>query len=219
MSRKTYKQYQGELDDIIIAVRKDFVRLGEILWDACKMLGSHDYSKLQDYVMKQGVKKTDQRAAIAAFLFKNPKVGDETELRIDPRLIFAAGGNSKVLSLDKEDQDRLLSEETFFVLQPSGKSPKKTWGEMTDHERNMLLGKGGKIRTINEQRDATFQKKNMRSLRGSDVEITSTVIRTVSNETTIQYGIETFIRMLGDEGWEFLSRAHKSVQQERNKAS
>ncbi len=217
MATKTFTQFQKELDSILLAVQKGFLRLGEVLFEARAILSHNDFTRLQSYIVKQGPKKTDQRACVAAFLFKHPDKGEEDENRVDPRLIYAGATNSKILSMDREDQDRLLSEEKFAVLQPSRRVLKKTWAQMTDHERNMLIGKGGKIKHLGEQEDSLRHKANLRWLHGGNVEVTSRNLRVSArdNSTTISYDIENFLRKVGDEGWEFMNRARKELQQER----
>ncbi len=143
---KTLEKFKEELDDVLLCIRDTFVKLGEKLFEGHEQLKATEYDKLVEYVEKQGIRKSDQRAAVAAFLHGREDLGDEDHERIDPRLVFAGAANSKILSLDKQDQKRLLGNEKFDVLQPSGRAAKKTWAKMSEQERATLIAKGGRIR-------------------------------------------------------------------------
>jgi hypothetical protein len=72
---------------------------------------------------------------------------------LDERLFFSGVALSKILTLTKGDQARLLSGEMFPLLAANNKIEKKPWADMTVRERDQLLGsKGGGIRTVDEQR-------------------------------------------------------------------
>ena len=212
---KTLEQFKQDLDDVVLAIRDNFIRLGEKLYEARSALSAEDYDNLLFYVEKQGIRRSDQRAATAAFLFKHPSVGVEFDHRIDPCLVFAGAKNSKVLAMDKEDQQRLLSNEKFEILQPSGRSEKKTWVEMTDHERNTLIGKGGKIRTISEQRDSRKPKANITAFPLGSTELASSQIRFISRDGLwhLHSTKENFAEILGPEGRKALMKAFQEADQ------
>lgn len=218
---KDIDQFKIELDDIIGSIEKNYQQLGRVLFEASSVLTNVQFTQLQNYLVKKGIRKTDQQASIAAFLHTNPKLGDDESLRIDPRLVFAGAKSSKVLCLHADDQARLLSNETFGVLQPSGRTKEKTWADMSDHERNMLIGKGGRILTTNEQQHLLGRKRNMRSSPIGDVEVTHTHVRVTSRDRAVVLhdDIEAFLRKIGPQGWEYLNRAKQGLLQEHGIAS
>jgi hypothetical protein len=114
------------------------------------------------YIRQYSLKDCDVKAAIAAFLYEHPDLGAKEDLRIHPKLLFHGAKNSKILHMDKEDQDRLLSNEKFQVVQPNGKPCEpKTWSELNEVHRNTLIGKGGKILSVQEQLAERPCRKNV----------------------------------------------------------
>ena len=217
--KKTLDSFKKELDDVLLTIRSSFIKLGEKLWEAKTAVSSAEYDELTTYVEKQGIRHTDQRAAIAAFLFTRQDIGGSNDLRIDPRLIFAGAANSKILSMDKEDQERLLSDERFTVLQPSGRSTAKTWPEMSEQERNTLIGKGGKIRALDEQqcaRDMRHPTRNasLVTLERIDINRKLTVLHAKDSPVQMQCDTSLLARMIDDEEWGILVELRKQVRQE-----
>lgn len=221
--QKNLDTFKTELDEILICIKESFVKLGEKLYDARSILTADEYGKLQEYVEKQGIRKADQRASIAAHIYQKRQNGgsvQEHEEAINPDLVFAGAANSKIISMDAADQARLLSDEKFEVLQPSGRAVKKSWAQMSEQERNTLIDKGGKIRTINEQQDSRFRKNNRLMQPVGSIEINEDTAKFVSRDQTVALHISTdnFIRMLGNKGWDVLLKSKKIVQQENGKA-
>lgn len=216
MSAETVERIKQDLDDVLLSIRTSFIRLGEKLFKARQTLTAEDYDEITMYVEKQGIRRSDQRASIAAYLFENPHLGTHSDNRIEPKLVFAGAANSKILAMDGEDQQRLVSNEQFEVLQPSGRSADKSWAEMTEQERNTLVGKGGKIKTIDEQRDSQFTKRNASLLRGDKIEITDKKVIIYAREAPVQikFDISVFARMLSCEKWSLLTQARQRVRQE-----
>ncbi len=221
MSKRVEKIKQG-LDDVLYGIRTSFVKLGETLFKARQTVTAEEYDEIQVYVEKQGVRRADQRASIAAYLFENPDLGTRRSLRLDPKLVFAGAANSKILAMVSEDQQRLVNDEKFEVLQPSGRRVIKCWSEMTEVERNSLLGKGGKIMTIDEQEECRKKrdmKPNIALLKGCgiDIEDKKVIVHVKDSQVKVQFTIPVFARMLSDEKWEQLAKARKRVQQETGK--
>jgi hypothetical protein len=83
---------------------------------------------------------------------------------------------------------------------------------MTDHERNLLIGRGGRIRTRAEQEDARFNRRNMRVLKLSEIEVTERAIRMIASDSVTELGVdlETFAQLLGSDGWTKIVRARKN---------
>jgi len=122
MSAESVEFIRQDLDDVLLSIRTSFIKLGEKLFKARQTLTAEEYDEITMYVEKQGIRRSDQRATIAAYLFENSHLGTTSDQRIEPRLIFAGAANSKILAMHSEDQERLISDEKFEVLQPSGRS-------------------------------------------------------------------------------------------------
>jgi hypothetical protein len=132
--------YKHEADRIAAQVYQTIKDLGELLLRASKDLSADEYQELEDYLLTTWT-RADLRAARAVAR------GD-----LDPALFPAGVRNSKVLSLNDLDQQRLLSDEKFEVWGNDGRIRSKTWRDMSPDERNRLLGrKGGRIHTLQEQ--------------------------------------------------------------------
>lgn len=212
---KNVERIKQDLDDVLLSIRTSFIKLGEKLFEARQTISAEEYDEIMMYVEKQGIRRSDQRASIAAFLHENTHLGTHTDKRVEPKLVFAGAANSKILAMDQEDQERLISNEEFEVLQPSGRSATKSWAEMTEQERNTLLGKGGKIRTIDEQTETQYRPKNASHFRGSEIEVTDTKVIIFARETPVQVEFSTaaFVRMLNEQKWKTLQSARKKISQ------
>ncbi len=155
------EEWEKKLTDVLLNIRNQFLKLGETLYLAQKELSAADYKKLLSYVEQYSLKDADIKSSIAAFLHTRPDLGTEEDHRIDPALVFAGAKNSKILFMDEHDQKRLLSTEKFKTVMSNGKIDReKTWSELSEVQRNTLIGKGGKILTINDQMDQIRGKKN-----------------------------------------------------------
>lgn len=219
VNEQKVERIKQDLDDVLLSIRTSFIKLGENLFKARQTLTAEEYDEIMMYVEKQGIRRSDQRASIAAYLFENPHLGGHTDTRIEPKLVFAGAANSKILAMDPEDQERLVTDEEFEVLQPSGRTAAKSWSHMTEQERNTLVGKGGKITTIDEQKDrqnAKSIKPNTALLRGCGIEVTGkkVVIHVKDSPVQVQFETPVLARMLDDEKWEMLAKARQKVQQE-----
>jgi hypothetical protein len=165
-TKKSLEQWEREVDGLLLDIRRNFIKLGEIMFFAHQDLTAEEYSNFAKHIRQWGLRDADMKAARAAFLYEHPNLGksdngDDKEERIAPELLFAGAKNSKILFMDKEDQERLLSGEKFQTVMSNGKVDKaKTWNELSDPQRNMLIGKGGKILTVAEQQ-ASLGRKNV----------------------------------------------------------
>jgi hypothetical protein len=114
--------------------------LGEKLLEAEQQLSGADTKALEEYLLHTWT-HADLKAARAIAT---------GELKEE---LFPAGvRNSKVLSLTKQDQQRLLDGEEFPVWGNDARIHRKTWYDMSTDERNRLLGKkGGRIHPPDEQ--------------------------------------------------------------------
>jgi hypothetical protein len=217
--KKTLEQWQNQLDDILLNIRNQFLRLGETLYFAQKELSKADYDKLISYVAQYSLKDADIKSAIAAFLSTREDLGDETDKRIDPALVFAGAKNSKILFMDKQDQKRLLSKEKFEVVMQNGKPDKpKTWNEMNEVQRNTLIGKGGQILSVSEQINNLRGKKNTNISPLGEVLVQGKNIVLVDRDNIVHLtaSFAEFARMLFDsEAIDPLDAAVKDFQQER----
>lgn len=147
MSSKTLEEYKSELGPIVQGVFDALTELGEKLVRADKDLSHADYEELWTW-LRQWFTDADLRAAVA--------VGKG---ELDVRLFPHGTRNSKVMSLPRSEQNRLLSNEKFEVYNNFGGVDERTWAEMTPDQRNRLLGdKGGKIHSISAQRAPTGQR-------------------------------------------------------------
>lgn len=147
---KTLTEYQEELKTLMQEVWTGIERLGEKLVRARKDLSADDYDELRKW-LKTWLTDADLRAAEA--------VGKG---ELDARLFPHGTRNSKVMSLGRDDQDRLLSTERFEVYNNFGGADRRTWGEMTPDQRNRLLGdKGGFIHTLEKQRKPGAKKDSI----------------------------------------------------------
>lgn len=136
--RKAIKDAQGDIWDSISV-------LGRLLVSARKRLSAEDWLTLWDE-LRQDYREAELKAAIA--------VGDGG---LDPRLFPAGIIHSKVMNMTREDQERLLSGEKFWVYSDHSDDMKKaverTWNDMTRAQRSRLISdKGGRIQSLNEQR-------------------------------------------------------------------
>ncbi len=144
---KTLSEYKGELKDLMNDVWAGIEKMGEKLVRASKDLSHHDYEELRKW-LRTWWTDADLKAAEA--------VGNG---ELDPRLFPHGTRNSKVMSLLRTEQDRLLSSEKFEVYNNFGGVDVRTWAEMTPDQRNRLLGdKGGSIHTLAAQRKPGTRK-------------------------------------------------------------
>lgn len=158
---KTLKQWQDQLEGILLNIREQFLKLGESFYHAFKELSGADYKKLEAYAGQYGLKDADIKSCVAAYLYTRKDLGTETDHRISPELVFAGAKNSKILFMDEQDQQRLVSGEKFQVVMQNGKPDQpKPWSDLTEVARNTLIGKGGKILTVSEQMANMRGKKN-----------------------------------------------------------
>jgi hypothetical protein len=228
-AKKSLEQWEKEADGLLLDIRKNFIKLGEIMFFAQDELEGKDWKVLLDHIKKWGLRDADLRAARASFLYEHPDLGkpdngDDKEERIAPELLFAGAKNSKVLFMDKEDQDRLLSGEKFQTVMSNGKVDKaKAWAELSDPQRNMLIGKGGKILTVAEQQASLTGKKNMGLYPLGSLElIKGNVVCTSRNsDWKLQCSLTDFAKMiLKDDGfWDALQEAVDDAQQELGKGT
>lgn len=137
----TLEQYKEELKDLMNEVWAGLEKLGEKLVRASKDLSHNDYEELRTW-LRTWWTDADLKAAEA--------VGKG---ELDPKLFPHGTRNSKVMSLPRYEQKRLLSNEKFTVYNNFGGVDTRTWAEMTPDQRNRLLGdKGGKIHALAEQK-------------------------------------------------------------------
>jgi hypothetical protein len=114
--------------------------LGKTLLEADEVLNGKDVKALRAHCLTIWT-QADLKAAVAV-----------ASGELDERLLPSGLRCSKVVSLAKDDQDRLLSDERFEVYSQTGKANKKTWAEMTLAEKDRLLGaKGSYIHEIADQ--------------------------------------------------------------------
>lgn len=147
---KTLSEYQDELKDLMNDVWASIEKLGEKLVRARKDLSAEDYETLRTW-LRTWWTDADLRAAEA--------VGKG---ELDARLFPHGTRNSKVMSLAKEEQARLLSSERFKVYNNFGGTDIRTWAEMTPDQRNRLLGdKGGYIHPIHKQRQPGAKRQTV----------------------------------------------------------
>lgn len=222
--RKNLEQWEREADGLLLDIRKNFIKLGGIMFFAHQDLTAEEYAVFVKHIHEWGLRDADMRAARAAFLYEHPDMGkpdngDDKEERISPELLFAGAKNSKILFMDKEDQERLLSGEKFQTVMSNGKVDKaKSWDELSDPQRNMLIGKGGKILTVPEQQASLTSKKNMGLYPLGSIElIKDNVVCTSRNsEWKLQASLTDFAKMiLKDDGfWEDLMSAVEDAKQE-----
>lgn len=223
-TKKSLEQWEKEADGLLLDIRRNFIKLGEIMFFAHQDLTAEEYADFAKHIRQWGLRDADMRAARAAFLYGHPDLGkpdngDDKEERIAPELLFAGAKNSKVLFMDKEDQERLLSGEKFQTVMSNGKVDKaKSWGELSDPQRNMLIGKGGKILTVASQQASLTGKKNMGLYPLGCIElIKENVVCTSRNsEWKLQASLADFAKMiLKDDGfWEDLMSAVEDAKQE-----
>ena len=223
-AKKNLRQWEQEVDGLLLDIRKNFIKLGEIMFFAHQDLSGEENDKFLKHIKDWGHRDADLRAARAAFLYQHPELGkpdngDDREERISPELLFAGAKNSKMLFMDKEDQERLLSGEKFQTVMSNGKVDKpKAWKELSDPQRNMLIGKGGKILTVAEQQASLVGHKNMGLYPLGSVELHKqhVVCTSRNNEWKLQASLVDFAKMiLADDGfWESLTSAIDDAQQE-----
>jgi len=151
MLKKTVEQYFEEARSCVGDIHKTIKKLGNILSDARKMLATEEYD---EFVTRLRTDLHLTKSDIEAAMMVNAGTLDE-------RLFFSGVALSKILTLNKTDQDRLLSGLKFPLLMPDGSVEKKSWADMTLKERDQILGpKGGGIRTVDEQRHRSAGKKS-----------------------------------------------------------
>ncbi len=215
---KTVQEWQHLLEQILLDIRRQFIKLGETLYHAQNELSVQDYKKVVSYVEQYSLKDADIKSAIAAYLHEHPDLGTEDDQRIDPALVFAGAKNSKILFMDKQDQQRLLSGEKFQVIMPNGKPDKpKAWKEMNEVQRNTLIGKGGKILSVGAQLDNLRGKDKaaLYPLGSIEGEKNRLVFSSRNGSTHLQVSYAEFARMLlAAECWETLTTAVEEVKQE-----
>lgn len=147
---KTLSEYKDELKALMEGVWTGVEKLGEKLVRARKDLSADDYESLRVW-LRTWWTDADLRAAEA--------VGKG---ELDARLFPHGTRNSKVMSLSKDEQARLLSNERFKVYNNFGGTDIRTWGEMTPDQRNRLLGdKGGSIHPIHKQRQPGSKRQTV----------------------------------------------------------
>ena len=137
----TLETYKEELKTLMNEVWEGLGKLGEKLVRARKDLSADDYDELRTW-LRTWWTEADLNAAEAVGR------GD-----LNVHLFPHGTRSSKVWSLSREDQQRLLSEEEFPVYDNFGRTGRKTWANMSPDERNRLLGdKGGFIHPLSKQR-------------------------------------------------------------------
>ncbi|HEV2175122.1 MAG TPA: hypothetical protein VGR71_16230 [Nitrospira sp.] len=150
MPARTLEQYQDEFKTLMQEVWTGIEKLGDKLVRARKDLSADDYDALCAWLGTWWT-KADLKAAEA--------VGRG---ELDARLFPHGTRNSKVMSLTREDQQRLLSSERFSVYDNFGRVVQKTWAEMSTDMRNRLLGdKGGSIHSLSKQRKPGARKERV----------------------------------------------------------
>jgi hypothetical protein len=220
--RKSLKEWEKDVDGLLLDIRENFIKLGEIIFFAHQDLTAEEYGVFIKHIRQWGLCEADLRAARAAFLYHRPDLGKQNdEERISPELLFAGAKNSKILFMDKKDQDRLLSGEKFQALMSNGKADKaKSWQELSDLQRNMLIGKGGKILTIAEQMALLTPRRNMGLYPLGSVEMHKDYVICTSRNSDwhLQCSLTEFAKMiLANKGfWEALSRTINDVRQQES---
>ncbi len=215
---KTLQQWQSQLEQILLNIRAQFLKLGEALYNAQRELSAADYKQLMSYVEQYSLKDADIKSAIAAYLHTRKDLGTENDHRIDPALVFAGAKNSKILFMDEQDQKRLLSDEKFQVIMPNGKPDRaKTWKEMNEVQRNTLIGKGGKILNINEQMDNMRGKKNAAIYPLGSIEAQKSGLTLIGRDGSMHLKVSwtEFAKMLlSAECWDRIVESVEEVRQE-----
>lgn len=231
MKKRTVAEWQTELDGVLLSIRDQFLKLGEIMHYAYEELAGPEYAELMAYIRKWGLKDADVRAAKAAFLFQHPELGKNEKgqdkqgvERVAPELLFAGAKNSKILNMDKEDQQRLLSKEKFDVVMSNGKvdPTPKSWDELTDVQRNVLVGKGGEIQTVDKQIAAmNGTPKNLGMYPLGSVELTKSGVIFTSRDGKwhLRVSLPDYAKMLLREKglWDALKEAVDDAEQEEGK--
>ncbi len=217
----TYKEYLKELDSIIVSIIHEYVKLGGLLWRAKKEILGEEVDQLHEHLERVGILSKDRQAAVAAFLFENPKLEKGKRVRrINPKLVFQGAANSKMLSMEINDQQRLLSEEKFDIPSAvSGGVEKLTWTEMTGGQRSSLITRGGVIKTLGEQIAATNPGK-LSYVKIDSVEIDrSKKIRISAGRAEITDLVSNFVKFISDKDWEILNEARKQQAQKTGVAA
>lgn len=145
-------EWINQVDTVVAALQDQYVALGRLIFIAGTTLSYSDRKRALSHLRIVGVSISDQRAALAAYLFENPDEGADEDLRIDPRLVFAGCRNNKMLNTTKEDQGRLLSGEPLAIVTPKNEVVKRPWQDMKAYERNQLVARNGAIRDVEAQR-------------------------------------------------------------------
>jgi hypothetical protein len=196
---KTLRDYKAEWRDLAAEVFTAIGKLGDLLIRAGKDLSHDDYKALEQDLLTRFT-RSDLIAAKA--------VADGT---LAPELFPRATPTSKVLTLSRADQDRLLSGETFDVWTNFGTQANKPWHKMTSDERSRLLGpKGGSIHALDKQQKPG--KKGSYSVLVFDaasVDSKSTKLEMASSGARGEITIEDLKNSLGADGVKALISALK----------
>ena len=148
-AKKTADNYFDEIRECVVDLHRTVHKVGGILTEARKTLTTDEYSVFVSRLRSElQLTMNDIDAAI--------KVADGS---LDEKLFFSGVASSKILTLKKLDQQRLLSKEKFPLLMTDGNVERKAWADMTIKERDQLLGpKGGGIRNVDQQRHKSAGK-------------------------------------------------------------
>jgi hypothetical protein len=146
---RTFAEFQAEADQCLQSIAQEIGHLGKLLLLAKEQLLSTDYDQLEKFLRNRGLTQSDIEAAKAV------AKGD-----LDGRLFFMGVASSKILTLGKDDQERLLIGEEFELLDANLKDTYwLPWNEMCEGQRNQLLGpKGGSIRPAHLQTPYNLEK-------------------------------------------------------------
>ena len=144
-----------DVNSVIVALQQQYVELGQLIYIAGTQLSYSDRKRAVAHLRTAGVSISDQRAALAAYLFEHPDDGAQDDLRIHPRLVFAGCRNNKMLNTTRDDQERLLSDQSFAIVTPKNEVVQKPWTEMRAYERNQLVARNGAIRDVDAQRSGS----------------------------------------------------------------
>jgi hypothetical protein len=151
-TREKLQEFCAEAEKCFAVIGQQIGKIGAMLRRADDELSGGNCKRFKRFLHDLGMKDADIEAAIAVDAGK-----------LDEKLIFMGVSSQKILRLDKNDQERLLSQERFELMAEDHETIyQKTWGEMEDYERNQLISRSGRILAAEDQtppdRDSTPEK-------------------------------------------------------------
>lgn len=191
-------EWIDQVDSVIAALQQNYVELGRLIYVARTTLSYSDRKRALAHLRVAGVGISDQRAALAAYVFGHANDGADDDLRIDPRLVFAGCRNNKMLNTTQEDQDLMLSGEPFEIVTPRNEVVRKSWLEMKAYERNQLVARDGTIRDVDAQRrKREVPKRSLTTATVETITLAAELLTFGAMTASLSCTVADFVEMLG----------------------